>query len=228
MKVLILTDSVGNPRSFPESEKTELEETYPYILRDRFKDAVFWQLSYGNLSTEELFSQAIGYLSHWKPDVIIVHSGINDARPEAFGELAKQIVAKFSGPLFRKIKKHVYNPKWIKRRALHRVSPSSFKKSAKKFKMIFDEAEFYWLEICIKDGYESARPGVLKRCNEYNQILREVFKENVLDVKSEILSVNGFNEDNLHWNKHGHRVVAEMLTKKIESKLGAKELAYEK
>ena len=81
---MILTDSTANPRSFPTSDVTQLEETYPYILREQFNGSTFWQLSYGNVTTEQLISQPISYLNHWEPDVIIMQSGINDCRPESF------------------------------------------------------------------------------------------------------------------------------------------------
>ena len=80
LKFLILTDSLANPRSFPIESAVVLEQTYPYLLRDIYPDAVFWQLTFGNLATHELMNQAIGYLSEWDPDFIIVHSGINDCR----------------------------------------------------------------------------------------------------------------------------------------------------
>ena len=33
MKFLILTDSLGNPRPFPEESKVSVEETFPYLLK---------------------------------------------------------------------------------------------------------------------------------------------------------------------------------------------------
>ena len=84
-KILILTDSIASPRLYLRRNN---EETYPY-LRKRFKDTLFYQLSFGNITTEEILSQAIAYPSHWNPDLIIVHSGINDCRPEAFTENKK-------------------------------------------------------------------------------------------------------------------------------------------
>ena len=88
-KILILTDSIASPRPAPASEETILEETYPYLLRKRFKDTLFYQLSFGNITTEEILSQAIAYLSNWNPDLIIVHSGINDCRPEVLQKSKK-------------------------------------------------------------------------------------------------------------------------------------------
>ena len=104
-KILIITDSTANPRPFPEKEKTHLEETYPYLIKKEFKNSIFYQLTFGNIETEKLLSQAIGYLSHWKPDFIIVQSGLNDCRPEAFSEFQKIIILKFSRffPMMRKL-----------------------------------------------------------------------------------------------------------------------------
>ena len=54
MKILILAESASNPRSFPVNEIVHLEDTYPYQLRGEYKDAIFWQLSFGNITTEEV------------------------------------------------------------------------------------------------------------------------------------------------------------------------------
>ncbi len=94
-KVMILTDSDGNPRSFPPSEVFELEETWPYLLRRHFQDATFWQLSLGEMTTGALTSQPMGYLTHWKPEVIIVQSGINDCKPEEFLDPPKDLKSSF-------------------------------------------------------------------------------------------------------------------------------------
>ena len=132
-KMMILTGSDGNPRSFPPSEKVELEETYPYVLRDHFNGSRFWQLSYGNVSTLKLVSQPMGYLSHWKPDIIIVQSGMADCRPEAFTEFQQEIISKLSGRIFSRIKRYVFHPSLIKRRQVYRVPKKQFRRTLKKF-----------------------------------------------------------------------------------------------
>ena len=216
-KFLIITDSISNPRSFPASDVTQLEETYTYILREKFLGSTFWQLSYGNVATEQLCSQAISYLNHWEPDVIIVHSGLNDCRPEAFSEFQKTIINRFSGPLFRYIKKFMFNPMLIKYRQVYRISEKSFRKTLKKLKLIFPQSKIFWLEICAGSGYEENRPGVNKRMKDYNKIIEEIYRENFVPIMHKIDEINGFNADNLHLNKRGHRVVAEILIEKIAS-----------
>src|SRR5262249_16356236 len=109
-KFLILTDSSANPRSFPQSMVVNLEETYPYLLRDAFAGATFYQLSFGNITTEDLVSQALAYLSHWKPDFIVVQSGLADCKPEAFTEAQKAIITRLPGRCLGKLRRYLYHP----------------------------------------------------------------------------------------------------------------------
>jgi hypothetical protein len=214
-KILILTDSIASPRPVPASEETILEETYPYLLRKRFKDTLFYQLSFGNITTEEILSQAIAYLSHWNPDLIIVHSGINDCRPEAFTEKQKEFFLRLTGFLSRFTNKFVYSSNLIKWRQIARVSKNSFKKTLKKFSLIFNQSIIFWLEIAAAPDYERSRPGVLKRADEYNEIISEVYGDNLIKISKQLLDNKGYNIDNIHWNKRGHEVVEKILLEKI-------------
>jgi len=216
-KCLILADSQANPRSFPINEIVQLEETYPYIIRNFFNNSTYWQLSFGNITTEQLCSQAASYINHWDPDVIIVHSGLNDCRPEAFTELQKSIINKFSGRILGRVKKYLYNPALIRRRQVYRVPEASFRKTVKKLKLIFPKAKIYWLEICAGPRYEEARPGVNRRMEDYNNIIREIYQDDFIPINGEMLAVDGFNVDNLHWNKHGQSAVAELLMERIRN-----------
>ena len=222
IKFIIITDSISNPRSFPISDVTQLEETYPYILREHFKGSTFWQISYGNVTTEQLIAQPISYLNHWEPDVIIIQSGINDCRPESFSEFQKTIINKFTGFFFRYIKKYVFHPKFIKHRQVYRVSERSFRKTLKKMKYIFPPAKIYCLEICVDAEYENKRPGVNKRIKDFNKIIEEIYSEYFIRVKHKIDEIKGFNADSLHWNKRGHASVAQILLDRIKLDLDKK------
>jgi hypothetical protein len=217
-----LTESAGNPRGFPESDITILEETYPYILREKYNDAIFWQLSFGNITTEQLCSQAFSYLRDWEPDIIIVHSGLNDCRPEAFTDLQKTIITDLTGVFFSFIKKHLYNPRLIKFRNLYRVSPKRFRKTLNKFKMIFTASNIIWLELAVDTEYEKVRPGVNKRIDEYNKIISDIYGENRVPIQDELECNDGFATDKLHWNRNGHHVVANVLIEKINALLNTK------
>jgi len=217
LKIIFITDSIANPRSFPLEEAVPLERTYPYLIRENYPNAICWQLSYGNLTTEELVNQAIGYLSDWEPDLIVVHSGINDCRPEAFTSLQKDLIKNFTGLLFRYLKKHVYNPRLIKWRNLYRVSKRSYRKTLTKLKIIFNTSKIIFIEINVGDNYERARPGVLKRIDDYNDIINKIYPEGLIRVKNQINKCKGLNTDNVHLNAEGHRVIAELLQKKLSS-----------
>jgi hypothetical protein len=224
LKILILTDSAANPRSFPPSMAVQLEETYPYLLRDAFDGAVFYQLSFGNVVTEDLVSQAIAYLTHWKPDFIVVQSGLADCRPEAFSEAEKALIRRLPDRLFGGIKKHLYHPAIVRRRQVHRVAPESFRKSARKLKMIFAKSRVLWLEISAGVAYEKERPGVGRRMAEYNRILRDVFGDDVVPTQELVESVNGFNQDQTHWVGSAHRAVGQLLVERISGILSAREV----
>jgi hypothetical protein len=216
-KFLIITDSISNPRHFPISDITELEETYPYIIREYYKDSSFWQISFGNITSEQLFSQVIGYLSHWNPDIIIIQCGIVDCRPEAFTEFQKTVINRFSGPFFRYIKKYVFHPTLIKRRQVYRVSKRSFRKTSKKIQMLFEHSKIFWLEISANAGYENSRPGVQHRIKEYNEIIQNIYNDDFISINEEILKTDGFSVDNLHWNNRAHKAVANILLERINS-----------
>lgn len=217
MRILILTDSNGNPRGFPAADITKVEETYPQLIREAFPEAVVYQLSFGNITTEELLSQAIGYLSHWSPDVIIVHSGIADCRPEAFSEIQKYAIGKLSRGVLSGLKSNIYNPEWIRRRQIRRVSEASFRKTLKKFRRVFAKAKIYWVEIATAPGYEDVRPGVGEHMRNYNNIIREVYGDGFVPTQDRLLACGGFNADSLHLNKHGHEAIKALLLDRIGS-----------
>jgi len=218
MKILILADSASNPRSFPDSEKTFLEETYPYILRKEFIDSTFWQLSFGNITSEELCSQAIGYLSDWDPDIIIVHSGVNDCRPEPMTK-SQSTFFKFLtlGLIYRVsfLRDFIYSPYIIKKMGKSRVVDKSFKKTLKRLKLVFSDSKIYWLEIVAHKDYEEDRPGFIKKATSYNKLIKEVYLDDMVLTRQLIEGVDGFNMDNLHWRKNAHEVVSKAIINRI-------------
>jgi hypothetical protein len=217
-KIMVLTDSDGFPRSFPPPEVFELEETWPYLLRRQFKDATFWQLSFGNITTMDLVSQPMGYLTHWQPDVIVVQSGIADCRPEAFTQLQRDIIVKMTWKFFSRIRPYIDHPDLIRRRQKYRTTPGNFRVALKKFKLIFPKSKVFWLEIAVGDGFEKFRPGTLRRKEQYNALIKEIYGDNFVAVQERLSAVNGFNAiDFGHQNKRGHQAVAGILIERIKA-----------
>jgi len=216
-KILVLTDSTANPRSFPSSMRVELEETYPYLLRDAFKHSTFYQLSFGNITTEDLVSQAMAYLTHWEPDLIIVQAGLSDCRPEGFTQVEKRVIHALPGSFFGRLKVHVNDPKVIKRRQLYRVPPANFRKTLKKFKMVFAPSKIFWLEICAAPEYEEERPGTAQRMAEDNRLIAEVYGDGYIALQDRLLEIGGFNGDRIHWLANAHQAAADTLINRISA-----------
>ena len=227
---MILADSAANPRTFPANDSCSLEETYPYLLQARFKNTIFWHNIMSNVSTDKICSIAISYLNQWKPDVIILGSGINDARPEGIPEVVKNFINYIFLPLkiiekyfprtrgvYKKCARLLEHKIFIKIISGYRVKPGAFKRTIKRLKLIFNEADIYCLEIFSDDNYEIQRPGSISRKKIYNNILKDEFEKNFLEIENLIKKNYGFNSDSIHLNKYGHQIIFEELEKKILS-----------
>tara|TARA_Y200000002_G_scaffold316418_1_gene274731 strand:- start:1089 stop:1805 length:717 start_codon:yes stop_codon:yes gene_type:complete len=227
-KIMILADSAANPRTFPAEDACSLEETYPYLLQARFENVMFWHNIMSNVTTDKICSIAISYLNQWKPDVIILCSGINDARPEGIPETIKNLISyiffpfviieKLFPPLrgvYKKCLRLLEHKIFIKIISGYRVKPSAFKRTLKRLKLIFNEADIYCLEILSADKYEMQRPGAISRKKKYNAILQNEFEKNFLKIEHLIKNNSGFNTDSIHLNKYGHKIIFKELEKKI-------------
>lgn len=216
-KILILTDSVANPRPFPRQDLTILDETYPYLIRNHFPDFKFHQLSIGNALSIELFDQAIGYFNHWKPDYVIVHAGFNDCRTEAFSDLEKMLIFKSNNFISKFLKPYLYSPKLINLRRKTRVSVRRFESSLSRFIQIFNYSKIIYVGILInQDSYEKKRPGTKNNVTTYNEVLCKRFKINFVDIHNILIEKKGFTSDDIHLNKVGHSLVAKTLISLID------------
>lgn len=226
-KVLIITDSSGLPRPFPRADKTNLEETYSYLLKKKLGPShSYYQLSLGGVPTHELVSHVTGYLSHWMPDFIVVQSGMNDCRPAPYSKITDFLIKNV--PLISRFRKFLYSPKTMNfmiklKRARPTTSIRKFKKSIKKLQLLFPESKILWMEIYTSNSghYENARPGVLKNIEIYNSILRKNFKDSFIEINHGLNEVGGICKDHIHINSKGHRWIFERLIEEISDKNNA-------
>ena len=79
--------------------------------------------------------------------------------------------------------------------------------------MIFPNTKILWLEIftSANGGYESHRPGVLKRISEFNVILKDLLKDRFVEIQESLNTVNGIRPDHLHLNNDGHAKIFELI-----------------
>jgi len=60
----------------------------------------------------------------------------------------------------------------------------------------------------------------------YNKIIKEIYGENFVSTREKIIGEDGFYTDFLHWGKNEHKVVSEILMKKIHSSFKLKESVW--
>ncbi len=127
-KILIIGDSNCLPKySNSKKEKLPLESIYTFKLKKKLKNFLFSEVIWGGITTSMLINYSIGYYKRWKPDYIIVHSGVNDAKTQLFSEKTNRRIFKMF-KIFnydqKKFKSNIiYNPSYLKYKNTNKVSP---------------------------------------------------------------------------------------------------------
>lgn len=211
-RIVLFTDSLALPRSEPEV--TYYEDTYPYLLK---KDFEVFQFSKGGGIMSEFVEQTF-YYNQYKPDIVIIQLGIVDCGPRAFSKLEEAIF--HSNKLFRFTRRLISKWKVSKKiRNVRKVSWTSkkdFHAGCVFFINKFSNSKVYALSIVpATDDYERQVPGITKKINEYNNILRETFQGNLIDIGS--IPMEGIMADHHHLTKKGHRYVYECIMRNIQS-----------
>ena len=216
-KILIIGDSNCLPRYNFDNENTiQLEETYIFHLKNKLKDYHFEQLTLGGISTSELINHAIPYYVNWKPDILLLHTGINDTKSQFVKGLLLRIVTKVS-LLFnfskREIKsKILYNPFFLKFYSQSKTDINLFERNLNKIKLLFNESEIFWLEIYSDEKIDMERPNTKKNIELFNSSIKKFFKKNFVKLK-ELKDKKYFTKDGYHLNKNGHIKLADLLIK---------------
>lgn len=211
-KILLISDSKGFPRTFPKYNYIDYFDTYPYLVKKYNQDNEVINIMFGNILTQDLLNQAIGYYRDFYPDYIFIISGVNDCRPEALREKEK----KFFNFFFKKIsKKIILNPLLIKFRKINRTTPNHFKKTLNLFKKIFSKSNIFFFEICAGKNYESTRPGFNLKKKQFNYVAENIFASNFIKIEDLLHLKEGFLSDELHFNKIGHKLIFQKIIKII-------------
>ena len=218
-KLLIIGDSNCLPRYNSDSDDIiTVTDTYVYHLQKKLKNFDIQTMIIGGITTPELLNYSIPYYTNWKPNFIIVHSGINDTKSQLIknnkSQLIYRILSKFNINKKKIKEKFIYNKNIIRFKSTPKVSIEDLRQQVIKFKNLFDNAKILWLEIYSDEKIDQDRPNTSQRINDYNNMLREVLKNSFIELQ-EIKNISNFTSDGFHLNKSGQFLLFEKLIKII-------------
>ncbi|MFW0737289.1 hypothetical protein [Flavobacterium sp. T12S277] len=201
IKVLIITDSLGFPRSTPEL--LLYEETYIALLRNKFADYDIIHQGRGGATIRELYNHSTYYHETLNPDIVIIQSGIVDCAPRALTLTEQHIISRLpfvSKILISLVKK---NSNFLRRYRKIKYTPVEiYQEYIRKFNALFQNT--YWIGILpASDDYEKQLHNIKKSIFTYNDILK---KENTNDKYVSLVNYTDFDimSDFHHLNKSGH------------------------
>ncbi len=216
-KILIIGDSNCLPKySKLKKEKLPLECIYTFLLKKKLKNFLFSEVVWGGITTSMLINYSINYYKYWKPDFIIVHSGVNDVKTQLFSERTNQKIFKIF-KIFNLNKNEVkskilYNPDYIKYMNTTKVNLNKFLGDAKKLKDNFSKSKIIWIGIHSNRNINNERPGTFKHISIFNKGLKKLFNKNFIDNDFKDIF---FRKDGYHLNNLGHKSLFEKILKLI-------------
>ena len=218
-KLLIIGDSNCLPRySGFQKDIIRVDDTYVYKLQKKLENYDIQTMIIGGITTAELLNFTIPYYNAWKPDFVIVQSGINDIKSQFIknsrANLVYRILSKFN--ISKKIikEKIIYNKHLVRMSPKPKVELEDLERQVVKFKNLFINSNILWLEIYSDETIDQNRPYTSQRINDYNNMLREVLKNSFIELR-EIKNISNYTSDGFHLNRNGQLLLFEKLIKII-------------
>lgn len=233
MRIVIFSDSLGRPHpELPDPERTEYEDTYGYKLRRRLAPAHEVEICYsGSMDSERAAANHLSrdQVAFRRPDIVILHLGINDCAPRIFKKGQRHIIFRDWFP------KRV---RWAILRLIHRfrrpltqyifrgrvhVPIHEFQRNLHKIQEVIKNysPSCHFLALSIVPTFPSlAQRSYNFNVNvaRYNEVLHEVFGEDYIDLET---LLGGEPEeylvsDGIHLTPKSHAIIAEHLFKRIK------------
>jgi len=218
IKVLIIGDSNCLPHYSKKNIDNVLpEKNYTHLLRKKYKKFFFKEAVWGGVTSSLLINYSIRYYKKWKPNLVIVHSGVNDIKTQLFSEKTNQKIYKIFKWLFNKkdIKeKLIYNPNYLKYISVNKVSNLKLLEVAKKLKKAFNHSKIIWIGIHSSNKIDDSRPNTYKSVKVYNKELKNYFKKNFIDNEFDKID---YTKDGYHLNSLGHKKLFEKINRIIKN-----------
>ncbi len=216
-KILVIGDSNCLPRySLKKKDWVDNEDLYLYKLKKKLHNYNFQQVIWGGITSKQLTDFAISYYEKWKPNILIIHSGVNDVKNQFISNNLSNKIFKILS-LFRVSKKtykdnFLYNSNLLRFNHKPKLEINEFKKQIIKIKSLFKKTIIIYIGIHSNKKVDRERPHTYKIINIYNNFLKEQFKEFFIDNK--IFKKNEhYTKDGYHLNKSGHMILLNQLLK---------------
>ena len=214
LKILIIGDSNCLPHYDLPNKRIDLEDIYTFKLQEKLNKHIIEKVIWGGITTMQLTNFAILYYEKWQPDIVIIHSGINDVKKQFISNSFSHYVFKFFS-LFNISKKKyknemLYNKNLINFRSVPKVKIKDFKEQILRIKASFSKSKIIYIGIHSNIKINNERPNTFQDIINYNKILKEEFKEYFID--DSIFSLeHDYTEDGYHLNKKGHNKLLEKI-----------------
>jgi len=209
MTILFLTDSLSLPRD-GKTEKVKYENTYPFLLKEKFKEHNFIFLGIGGATITDLYRQS-SYYKGINPDLVFIQCGIVDCAPRSFRKIETKIInilrLRF---LFKPFLKSL-----TKYRKYRYTDQKVFHDLISKIKNdYFSNSKVYGIGILpAGKEYEQKLVGITKSIENYNKIIAD----NLMYIDNSDFPKDGVLSDFHHLNKKGHNVIFNKIISILET-----------
>jgi lysophospholipase L1-like esterase len=198
-RVLILTDSLGLPRGFPQI--CEYEKTWCVKLKEDF---IVHQVSIGGATSGDILRQCPYHLQ-FRPDIVIVQVGIVDCAPRFVTKFELDLIKKLPTKISKAVLK-VLNKKSV--RSIRKITYTkrvAFLNNILKIQNYFNGVPVAFIAILPPSSdYETILPGIKNRVKQFNQILKEEIN---LLIETDDFDDMDVMTDNIHLNVIGHNKI---------------------
>lgn len=214
LKILIIGDSNCLPHYNLSNKSINLEDIYIFKLQEKLNKHTIEKVIWGGITTKQLTNFAISYYEKWQPDIVIIHSGINDVKKQFISNSLSNYFFKIFS-LFNISKKEykkdiLYNKNLIKFKNVPKVKIKNFKEQILRIKESFSKSKIIYIGIHSNAKVNDERPNTFQDIINYNKILKEEFKEYFVD-DGIFSQEQDYTKDGYHLNKNGHLKLANRL-----------------
>lgn len=184
-KLLVITDSLGLPRTKPELLK--VEETWPKILGCNYIESMeIFQYSVGGLTSNKVLEFIELYLESYDPDIVIIQVGIVDCCPRVLTQLELSMLMRIPAFIRNRIRTilNKYRNLILKYRDARYVKYDCFDNNIAKIVSSVSSELIFVLVSPPNDKFKEHTLGIEKSIKDYNEIISKHARKTVcIDVK---------------------------------------------